>query len=101
MLPRLARRGDKYDAIILDPPSFSRGEGGRIFRVEENFRDLVELAVAIAAPGCHILLSTNSRRMTRRDLESAARGFLGEFHQCPAPPDIPAGDSATTLWARA
>ena len=32
VLPRLARRGEKFDAIILDPPSFSRNQSGAAFR---------------------------------------------------------------------
>jgi len=27
VLPRLARKGEKFDAIILDPPTFSRSPG--------------------------------------------------------------------------
>src|SRR6185437_10877979 len=33
VLPRLVRRGEKFDAIILDPPTFSRSPGGTRFQV--------------------------------------------------------------------
>ncbi len=34
---REIRRGNKYDAIVMDPPSFGRGAKGEIWRIEENF----------------------------------------------------------------
>src|SRR5213596_1721646 len=36
VLPRLARQGEKFDAIILDPPTFSRSPGGKAFQVEND-----------------------------------------------------------------
>ena len=33
---REIRRGNKYDAIIMDPPSYGRGPGGEIWKIEEN-----------------------------------------------------------------
>lgn len=35
-LQRELRRGKRYDAIILDPPSFGRGSQGEIFKIEEH-----------------------------------------------------------------
>ena len=40
---REIRRGNKYDAIIMDPPSYGRGAGGEVWQFEENICDLVEL----------------------------------------------------------
>ncbi len=37
------RRGKKYDAIIMDPPSYGRGPGGEIWKLEENLWDFVSL----------------------------------------------------------
>ncbi len=100
VLPRLARRGEKFDAIILDPPTFSRGHRGRIFRVGEDISRLLDLALACAAPGAWILLSTNCSSLSLSDLRSIAEPFAGETHSAGPLPDIPAGDSATTLWMR-
>src|SRR5213080_157134 len=41
VLPRLARRGQKFDAIILDPPTFSRSPGGKTFQVQHDFESLL------------------------------------------------------------
>ena len=40
---REIRRGNKYDAIIMDPPSYGRGANGEVWKFEENISDLVEL----------------------------------------------------------
>ena len=40
---REIRRGNTYDAIIMDPPSYGRGTGGEVWKFEENISDLVEL----------------------------------------------------------
>lgn len=106
VLPRLARRGEKFDAIVLDPPTFSRGNKGRRFQVERDFESLLLAALDLAAPRAELLLSTNCTRMTRRALEQIARFCLkarrlgGEFHQPLPLPDVPAEFAAATLWVR-
>ncbi|NLO47115.1 MAG: SAM-dependent methyltransferase [Clostridiales bacterium] len=48
---REIRRGVKYDAIIMDPPSYGRGPGGEKWKLEDNLYAFVEL--------CARLLSDN------------------------------------------
>ncbi len=38
---REIRRGRRYDAVIMDPPSYGRGPGGEIWRLEDNLWELV------------------------------------------------------------
>lgn len=38
---REIRRGNKYDGIILDPPSYGRGPGGEVWQLEERLYDLL------------------------------------------------------------
>lgn len=40
-LGRELKRGKRYDAIILDPPSFGRGSKGEIFKIEESINELL------------------------------------------------------------
>ena len=40
---REIRRGKKYDAIIMDPPSYGRGPGGEVWKIEDAIYDLVSL----------------------------------------------------------
>ena len=44
---REIRRGHKYDAIIMDPPSFGRGANKEVWRFEDNLYDLVELCTKV------------------------------------------------------
>lgn len=38
---REIRRGNKYDGIIMDPPSYGRGPGGEMWKIEQNLFDFV------------------------------------------------------------
>ena len=44
---REIRRGNKYDGIIMDPPSYGRGTNGEVWKFEENISDLVELCTKV------------------------------------------------------
>ena len=40
---REIRRGNKYDAIIMDPPSYGRGPKGEIWKIEEKIHPFIKL----------------------------------------------------------
>ncbi len=44
---REIRRGNKYDIIIMDPPSYGRGPGGEIWKLEEEVYNFVSLCTEI------------------------------------------------------
>ena len=44
---REIRRGKKYDAIIMDPPSYGRGPSGEMWRLEDNLCDFVSLCKGV------------------------------------------------------
>ena len=44
---REIRRGNKYDAVIMDPPSYGRGAKGEVWQFENNIYDLVELCTNV------------------------------------------------------
>ena len=44
---REIRRGRRYDAIIMDPPSYGRGPSGEVWRLEENLYPFVELVSGV------------------------------------------------------
>ena len=44
---REIRRGNKYDAIIMDPPSYGRGPKGEVWQIEEKLYGLVELCTKV------------------------------------------------------
>jgi 23S rRNA (cytosine1962-C5)-methyltransferase len=104
VLPRLVRRGEKFDAIIVDPPTFSRSWRGKAFQVERDFESLVLLALELAERDGHILISTNCTNLNEHALEVMARFCLrttrraGTFHCEPPLPDFPPGNAARTIW---
>ena len=44
---REIRRGNKYDAIIMDPPSYGRGANGEVWDIEKNLNYLIEICCEI------------------------------------------------------
>ena len=44
---REIRRGNKYDAIIMDPPSYGRGANGEVWKFEENLPMLIEICMQV------------------------------------------------------
>ena len=44
---REIRRGKTYDAIIMDPPSYGRGPGGEVWKLEENLYPFVKLCARV------------------------------------------------------
>ena len=44
---REIKRGNFYDAIIMDPPSYGRGPSGEVWKLEEGIGDFVDLAASV------------------------------------------------------
>ena len=49
---REIRRGNKYDAIVMDPPSYGRGSNGEVWDIEKDLFELVNLCLDILADDC-------------------------------------------------
>lgn len=47
---REIRRGNLYDAVIMDPPSYGRGPKGEIWKIEESIHDFVALCTKVLKP---------------------------------------------------
>jgi 23S rRNA (cytosine1962-C5)-methyltransferase len=104
VLPRLVRKGEKFDMIVLDPPTFSRSRRGKTFQVESDFETLLLSALEVAERDSRILLSTNCSTLDERALEVMARFCLkvtrraGKFSREPKPIEFPPGAAASTIW---
>ena len=46
-LQREQRRGNRYDAILLDPPSFGRGKKGELYKIEQTLIETLSLVEAV------------------------------------------------------
>ena len=47
---REIRRGNKYDAIIMDPPSYGRGANGEVWDIAKDLENLIKLCIEILDP---------------------------------------------------
>lgn len=94
VVPRLARRGEMFDLIVLDPPTFGRAEG-RVFRIEKDLEPLVRLCWEVLEFGGWLLVSCNYAGWDAAELRQVISGALhGEKFACVAgelPPEIPRG----------
>ncbi|MDO4547779.1 MAG: class I SAM-dependent methyltransferase [Clostridia bacterium] len=53
---REARRGNVYDGIIMDPPSYGRGPSGEIWKIEDELYALIESCERILSPNAKFML---------------------------------------------
>lgn len=58
-LQKEARRGKTYDAILLDPPTYGRGPGGEIFRIDRDFFTMLDLCAQLLSDNFSYLLVTS------------------------------------------
>ncbi len=73
---REIRRGNKYDAVIMDPPSYGRGPSGEVWKLEENIDDLVLLTAQVLSdePWFFLLNSYTT------GLSASTTGYLLNLH---------------------
>ena len=80
---REARRGKRYDAIILDPPSFGRGPKGQVWKLERDLTDfLASLRELLSEDAAFLLLSAHTPGIgavgLRNLLRDAVDGLPGD-----------------------
>jgi 23S rRNA (cytosine1962-C5)-methyltransferase len=92
-LERAVRRGDPFDFIVLDPPSFAR-QGGKSFSAERDYSRWAQDALRLLAPGGRLLAVMNHRGTTPGQLLSllqaaarAARRSVTQARALPAAED--------------
>ncbi len=102
-LARELKRGQRYDGIILDPPSFGRGNQGEVFKIE---RDLPQLLLScrrlLSQTPLFVLLSSHTPGMTplvmQHLLAQMMEGMKGTVESgemiIPAPLCLPCGSYA-------
>jgi 23S rRNA (cytosine1962-C5)-methyltransferase len=97
-LARAARRGELYDLVVLDPPSFASSAAGSPFAVSKHYGRAAELALAVLAPGGRLLAVTNHRktpsgrlRRVLRDAAERARVPVVQLKDLPSQLDCPDG----------
>jgi 23S rRNA G2069 N7-methylase RlmK/C1962 C5-methylase RlmI len=80
-LPRLLKKGEQYDTILSDPPSFSRTKGGT-FSTQKDLKKLHELIFPLLKKGGVLVTSINSENITEghylREVQAAAEACACE-----------------------
>jgi 23S rRNA (cytosine1962-C5)-methyltransferase len=76
-LERAVKKDNRFDMIILDPPSFARHDG-EIFSVKKDMAHLVDLAVKVLDPGGLLFVATNYSEMGTDHLEALVADAAGK-----------------------
>ena len=110
-LRRLAKKGRAFDAVALDPPTFSKSREHGAFRAEKDYGKLVAAALPLIKPGGILFASTNAADWPPPDflagVETAVRAAKRKIlqrHYVPQPPDFPVSRAEPaylkTVWLR-
>ena len=89
---REIRRGNHYDAIIMDPPSYGRGPKGEIWKIEDAIHPLIKLCTQILSDDpLFFLVNSYTTGLAPRIHRTAARRYGLSQQQLPdavhLPPD--------------
>ena len=75
---REMRRGRKYDAIIMDPPSYGRGPGGEIWKIEDDLYGLLQNCVKLLSDSpLFMLVNSYTTGLSASTLTYMAESLLG------------------------
>ncbi len=108
---RLAKKGRSFDAIVLDPPTFSQSKESGVFRAEKDYGKLVAAVLPLLKPDGVLLASTNAAGLEPEaflsDVSAAVRASqhrIIQQHYVPQPPDFPISREEPgylkTVWMR-
>ena len=79
-LKREIKRGKKYEGIILDPPSFGRGNKGELFKIEEQLIPLLEACKELLSEQpLFLILSCHTPSFTPLSLAQLLRQIVGDL----------------------
>ena len=110
-LRRLAKKGRRFDVIILDPPTFSQSKESGVFQADKHYDRLVTAALPLLVAGGVLLASTNAADwapdiflgVVDKAIRATHRRIL-QRHYVPQPPDFPVSRAEPaylkTAWLR-
>ncbi len=74
---REIRRGRRYDAIIMDPPSYGRGPSGEVWKLEDNLWPFVELCARVLSDNpLFVLINTYTTGLSPASLTYIAQSVF-------------------------
>lgn len=108
-IKRASKRGEEFDLVVMDPPSFSRGKGTKVWSIKKDYLKLIERVVPLVANKGRIFFSCNlsdwnSESLWESTLPVLKNGInhVGEWKRelLPHPPlDFETGSRLLSQWA--
>ncbi|MBV8274639.1 MAG: class I SAM-dependent rRNA methyltransferase [Verrucomicrobia bacterium] len=101
-LGRFAKRGRRFDTVILDPPTFSRSRTSGVFRAEKDYGALLECALRVIEPDGIVLCCLNAHHVSANEFRYMLKDSLPpavDLRQMPMPADFPGSDYLKSFWA--
>jgi len=77
-LRREVKRGNRYDGILLDPPSFGRGKKGELYKIEESLITTLDLVHEVLSDDPSFVLLTSH---TPGFSPIVLRNLLRQYHE--------------------
>ena len=76
---REIRRGNKYDGIVMDPPSYGRGPNGEVWKLENNLEELLRLTSQILSDNpIFFILNTYTAGMSSTVLSYMVEEYIAK-----------------------
>ncbi|MBV9274831.1 MAG: class I SAM-dependent rRNA methyltransferase [Verrucomicrobia bacterium] len=100
-LGRFAKRKLRFDFIVLDPPTFSRNRKSGVFRAEDDYSELLELALRVLRQQGIILCCLNAHHISATQFKNILKQRLPphvDLRQEPMPEDFPGSNYLKTFW---
>ena len=80
-MKREIRRGRRYDAIVLDPPTFGRGAGGEMYKIERDLGETLDLVKSLLSDNpLFVLFSSHTPGLSVRVAENIIGQAFGAAH---------------------
>ena len=82
LVKREIRRGNKYDAIIMDPPSYGRGSNGEVWDIEKDLYNLVDLCVELLSDNpIFFIINTYTTGLSKEVFTNLLKNTIGKKYE--------------------
>ncbi len=106
VVPRLLRRGERFDAIVCDPPTYAKTKKHRWTSSKKEWSALFAQCLTLLAPGGTLYASSNDQRLPHAAFRAAARAGaeqaavpIAALRDAAVQEDFPAGPDGPSLRA--
>lgn len=101
------RQERRFQGVVIDPPTFSRNQHGKVFRAEKDYAGLVALACGVLEEEGWLLCTGNTHQQLPREFEAAVRAgvrqgrrILADLETFPMPAEYGREGYLKSVWCR-